>query len=136
MYKHKKLGKKINKKNKNLPLTSQPKLLRSIQMRNLGFQFKTMNIKNISKKDRLSMTQKELEKYIKDFGPAYCNEVMGVDCDDGGNGPGPEGEFSDFSPFNKWKTSGGECPEDYMVENSVCASGCGDSNDLCFSSRV
>ena len=70
----------------------------------------------------LKMTFEELKKYIKEIGPAYCNEVMGVaDC---GSKPGASSTdpivVSDI--FKKWEDAGGQCPKGYKA--SICSTGC------------
>ena len=70
----------------------------------------------------LKMTFEELKKYIKEIGPAYCNEVMGVaDC---GSKPGTSSTdpIVDSDIFKKWEDAGGQCPKGYKA--SICSTGC------------
>lgn len=74
MYKNNHLGKKIGKKNKNLPPTSQSKLLRSIQMRNYCIGCNDTFQSVIQSVEFKTTSDMEGEKYYLQEAINKCNE--------------------------------------------------------------
>ena len=112
--------------------TALPNALRSVKMKTLGvFDFWNSLPAIIAKlpkrdfKNPNDMTQDELREYIqfRGVGLALCNEIMQRSCGD--DQSGTQGDFSTWSPYNKWIESGGRCPTYYIGSNN-CTSGCRD----------
>lgn len=78
----------------------------------------------------MDMTKEELKYHIKMGGREFCNKAMGVaSCGD--DQRLPTGEFSTWSPFNRWYYSGGRCAPN-MYEERRCTTGCRDTWGYCY----
>lgn len=72
--------------------------------------------------NRLHYTKEQLKQFIKDNPYSYCNEIMGVSCQDGWTPVG--NDWNKYGPYTKWFLADGRCPYFWQTESPSCPSGC------------